>query len=214
MINNINTNVNYFNDAKTPTADNPDVQGWGRGVNGWVTKDGFGKKNRLTEYKTQQPQSAGLTAADRENNLLGWYHKRNFTLQLAYPDPADNPEDAFPSGKVGTGTINDPADSKKPKPVTHTLGSAAWIICAINTQSQARYTIDGANGWCWDGISRRAALNGHTTILSYWQCNVNFSPPAGALKRDVQPIGYLAGAPIYSVERVEGTKNITYEVED
>jgi hypothetical protein len=109
---------------------------------------------------------------------LSWHSKRNFTLQLAYPDD-NNAKDAFTGGSVTGGSLQDPSDNKNPKPATYTLTDASWIICAVNTMGQQRFQMTSFNGWCWDGVSRRQMWNGLGMQLSYFAFVTPYSQPSG-----------------------------------
>jgi hypothetical protein len=130
---------------------------------------------------------------------------------LAYTDQAhQNPPNlAFPPEDFTGGRISNPSRPSAPRPVTNTLTSADWIICAVNIRGQQRYRYGNYNGWCWDGASFRDIWNRNTwsalfpqgTVppqqLSYFACRIDFQGSPGPAKRDQIPLGHFAGQPIY-----------------
>jgi hypothetical protein len=94
LLNNLETNVEYFNKPGSPTLDNPYWARWN--INGWARKKGLGERQRLTTYgKMSVPKVfvPGLSGADRDSpDNLSYYHKRNFTLFLSYPRAGPEPE--------------------------------------------------------------------------------------------------------------------------
>lgn len=144
------------------------------------------------------------------NNALneGWHHKRNFTVKLAYTQHAQQASQAFPPQDYTAGRISNPSNNRNPRPATTTVGSAAWILCAVNTQGQQRYTYGNFNGWCWDGQSYRdmwnrttyaGVLNGLAPVqqLSYFACRIDFQGSPGPAKRDQTPLGEFGGQTVY-----------------
>lgn len=97
-----------------------------------------------------------MSAQDYANNL-GWYHKRNFTLQLVYPSVSGGTSGVqYPNQNPSKfrGTL---LETNGDSPAKSTLAGADNIICGVNTLGQERYEIkknqDGGffNGKCWDG---------------------------------------------------------------
>jgi hypothetical protein len=148
--------------------------------------------------------------------MQGWFHKRNVLVKLAYTDqasgipPNNPPNQAFPPQDFQAGRINNPSSASRPRPVTYTVGSAEWIICALNIMGQQRYRYESYNGWCWDGASWRDIWS-RTTYpqlfpnnaarpmqLSYFTCRIDFQGSPGPAKRDQVPLGYFGGHPVFS----------------
>jgi hypothetical protein len=106
LLNNLETNVEYFNKPGSPTLDNPYWARWN--INGWARKKGLGERQRLTTYgKTSVPKVfvPGLSGADRDSpDNLSYYHKRNFTLFLSYPRAGQNPNDQWPNQAFSAGS--------------------------------------------------------------------------------------------------------------
>ncbi|RLL93598.1 hypothetical protein CFD26_101115 [Aspergillus turcosus] len=208
LLNNLETNVEYFNTPDKPTPDNPYWVRWGPNRNTWVSKTGLGGRQRLTSYgQTPVPKVfvPGMSQADRDDvDNLSYYHKRNFTVFLSYPREGQNPNGQWPDQAFDKGTIT--GDSEKNPPVTKTVGSSTWVVCAINTRGQQRYRFGNRpNGLCTDGVTTKDTWKGLAKILVVYQCKISFQGSPGPTKRDSTPLGYLAGDPYYSIERVEGT---------
>ncbi|KAF7176523.1 hypothetical protein CNMCM7691_002841 [Aspergillus felis] len=209
LLNNLETNIEYFNTYGSPTLDNPYWQPWGPNKNTWVTKSGLAGRQRLSTYgQTAVPKVfvPGLSQADRESpDNLSYYHKRNFTLFLSYPRANQNPDGQWPDQSFSSGLIT--GGSSTNDPVTTTVGSSTWVICAVNTMGQQRYRFgDRPNGLCTDGQSTKTAWSGLYTILVVYDCKISFNGSPGPTKRDNTPLGYLSGDPYYSIERIEGTE--------
>ncbi|RHZ63588.1 uncharacterized protein CDV56_105060 [Aspergillus thermomutatus] len=206
LLNNLETNVEYFNTYGSPTLDNAHWVRWNNG--GWTRKGGLGGRQRLSTYGTTRiPKTRvpGLNHADQVSpDNLGYYHKRNFTLFLSYPRAGQNPDSQWPDQSFTRGTITGKSGNKGP--ATDVVGSSTWVICAVNTMGQQRYQYAGANGMCTDGRTTKKTWDGLYDMLVYYQCKISFTGSAGPTKRDNTPLGYLGGDPYYSIERVEGTE--------
>ncbi|KAK9775004.1 putative chitinase [Seiridium cardinale] len=227
VLSSIRTNVNYFNDPNKPTEDNPLPKLWND--NGWTRKGAWGdNRQRLASYPATEPQppSAGMSQADRSDpNNLGWFQKRNFTVQLAYTATSNPSASAFRPSSFTAGRIQDPSDGQAQQPSTHAVSAndASWIICAVNIQGQQRYSYSSFNGWCWDGQSMRDVWNRATYAtlfgtfvppqqFSYFACKIDFQGSPGLAKRDQVPLGFFGNDPIYNIERVHGP-NTTFTVD-
>ncbi|KAJ2980520.1 hypothetical protein NUW58_g6925 [Xylaria curta] len=203
----IETNVEYFNDAKNPTGSDPAKEAFQSWTDlAWYTKKGFKAKGdpgrqRLTEYNDNHPNTFGQNADDQANLKLSWFHKRNYTLQLVTPDAGGAV--TFPVTGYTSGVLNNKGTS---------LNSAAWIVCAISLRGQERFRFRAnaqgvrQNGYCWDGSSWTLAWKWEENVerIKYFSCTIEFAgAPSSPTKRDVKPIGYFGGEPIYSVKRAE-----------
>ncbi|KAJ3495219.1 hypothetical protein NLG97_g3552 [Lecanicillium saksenae] len=203
LLNNLKTNIDYFNDAEHPSDALPD-SGWKQWTNSdWLRKKGFGGMQRLARYPDRQPPAGGLSAADRQDVRLSYYHKRNFTVVLTNPDPDNSPETAWPDGNFKKGTIVGGSD-KGGLPSTTKVDNAAYVLCAINTQGQQRYKFTSFNAYCWDGTSYKEAAGGWTESRQYFGCNVDFEGSPFVTRRSV-PDGYIGSVPFYSAKIVHVT---------
>ncbi|EAU34904.1 conserved hypothetical protein [Aspergillus terreus NIH2624] len=200
LLNNLETNVEYFNTYGSPTLDNPYWVLWGPNKNTWVSKSGLGGRQRLSSYpsdvavpKTFVP---GLSQADRDSpENLSYYHKRNFTLFLSYPRDGQQPDAQWPNQDFKDGTFT---GKGKPPPVTTTVESSTWVICAVNTMGEQRYRFGSrANALCTDAQTTMPVWNGLLHVVKFYQCKVGFSGSPGPTKRDNIPLGYLGGEPYY-----------------
>lgn len=139
---------------------------------------------------------------EREIKKLSFYHKRNFTLHLAYPEEGGQ-QVVLPGVGSLTAQLFDPSDRNKPRPVNYVTNAQERIICGVNTMGQDRFRINPSamNGYCWDGVSRRPAWRGLITTISYFYCMIDFRPAAagGNTKRDSGPISYLGDQPVYGM---------------
>jgi hypothetical protein len=167
-LNNLETNVEYFNTYGSPTLDNPYWAPWGPNQLTWVSKTGLAGRQRLSSYRqTSVPKTfvPGYSQADRDDpDNLSYYHKRNFTLFLSYPRAGQNPDSQWPDQDFSSGRIT--GDSRTNAPVTTTVGSSTWVICAVNTMGQQRYRFgDRPNGLCTDGQSTKNTWSGLYRIL-------------------------------------------------
>jgi hypothetical protein len=143
---------------------------------------------------------------------LGWFQKRNFTVQLAYTAAANPAASAFRPSAFTGGRIQNPSSNQAPRPATNTVGAndASWIICAVNIQGQQRYSYSSFNGWCWDGQSTRDVWNRATYAtlfgnfvppqqLSYFACKIDFQGSPGLAKRDQVPLGFFGDDAVYGM---------------
>ncbi|KAK6063947.1 hypothetical protein SCUP234_13210 [Seiridium cupressi] len=212
-----------------------------RNDNGWTRKGAWGdNRQRLASYPANEPQPpiAGMSQADRSDpNNLGWFQKRNFTVQLAYTATSNPSASAFRPSSFTAGRIQNPSDGQAQQPSTQAgkANDGGWIICAVNIQGQQWYSYSSFNGWCWDGQSTRDIWNRATygTLfgtfvlpqqLSYFACKIDFQGSSGLAKRDQVPLGFFGNDPIYSmsspfpllrntdIERVQGP-NTTFTVD-
>ncbi|KAI0197886.1 hypothetical protein F4808DRAFT_473454 [Astrocystis sublimbata] len=225
LLNNIETNVEYFNDAADPTGSDPEresFQSWNS--NAWNTKGswtahGDSGRQRLTRYDSDQPKSlSGQNSDEQPDRSLSWFHKRNFTLHLisnAVGQPASFPSNDFSAGTLFPGRAG--------TPFTTTVNDAAWILCAINLRGQERFrwgtNQDGStqhNGYCWDGRTTTAAWTngGNFQRLSYFSCDIDFTgaPHANSKRNLMTPIGYFGGEPIYGVKRSSNYHRVDIDV--
>ncbi len=96
LLNNIETNVQYFDDPANPTEDEPFWVPWDRTLSrgsGWLVKNSWDRRNTLVPYPHPIPPATGLSQADREDpSNLSYKHKRDFRLFLAYPQENQSPE--------------------------------------------------------------------------------------------------------------------------
>ncbi|KAK9415490.1 putative chitinase [Seiridium unicorne] len=227
VLSSIRTNVNCFNEPNKPTEANALPKLWND--NCWTRKGSWGdNRQRLASYPANEPQppSAGMSQADRNDpNNLGWFQKRNFTVQLAYTATSNPSASAFRPSSFTAGRIQDPSDSQAQQPSTHAVSAndASWIICAVNIQGQQRYSYSSFNGWCWDGQSTRDVWNRatYTTLFGtfvppqqfrYFACKIDFQGSPGLAKRDQVSLGLLGNDPIYNTEPVQGP-NTTFTVD-
>lgn len=203
------TNVEYFNEYGSPTEDNPSFVPWSEG--GWNRAGGFKVGNpdgrqRITRYTDTRPYlRGGQNSAD---DHLDWYHKRNFTLFLvnANANTVNLPGSNFNAGTI-TGT----------NPATTVVTGSAWIICAVSLRGQKRFQFKkgtGINGYCWDGQSTYAELQGHFQRARYFGCKIDFVGAAfvvGSRKR-AEPIGYFHDEAVYGIERVPDAETIVVDI--
>lgn len=170
LLNNLETNVEYFNTYGSPTLDNPYWARWGPNKNTWVSKSGLAGRQRLSSYPTDVPKTyvPGLSQADRDDpENLSYYHKRNFTLFLSYPRIGQQPDAQWPDQSFTDGTIT--GKGKKP-PMTSTVGSSTWVICAVNTMGQQRYRFGSrANGLCTDAQTTTKVWKGLADVLVVYE---------------------------------------------
>ncbi|RDW72386.1 uncharacterized protein DSM5745_07558 [Aspergillus mulundensis] len=204
LLNNLETNVNYFNDPKNPTDANEYWASWSQ--TSWNRKDAWNGRQRLADYPNDQPHTnvPGLTADDRRYPKRSFFQKRNFTLHLAFPQANANPDSQWPDQAFTSGTIS--GGTGRNRPVTRTVGSSTWIICAVNKMGQQRYRYAGANGYCWDGASTKGAWSSVGQIIRVFQCKITFAGSAGPAKRDGQPLGYFGDDAVLDIEEVQGTE--------
>ncbi|KAI0439807.1 hypothetical protein F4803DRAFT_568057 [Xylaria telfairii] len=225
LLNNIETNVEYFNNADKPTGGDKEkesFQSWNS--NSWNVKKSWTKggdtgRQRLTRYENDQPKSlSGQNADEQADRKLSWFHKRNFTLHLVTNDGTGAA--TFPNGDFSSGSLF-PGDAGTP--VVNTVNDAAWIMCAVSLRGQERYkwsvNKDGStthNGYCWDGNGQTAAWNGVANFqrLKYFSCDIDFvGAPHGVTKRNLmEPIGYLGDEPIYGVKRSANYHEVEVEL--
>ena len=172
LLNNLETNVEYFNTYGSPTLDNPYWVLWGPNKNTWVSTSGLGGRQRLSSYpsdvavpKTFVP---GLSQADRDSpENLSYYHKRNFTLFLSYPRDGQQPDAQWPNQDFKDGTFT---GKGKPPPVTTTVESSTWVICAVNTMGEQRYRFGSrANALCTDAQTTMPVWNGLLHVVKFYQ---------------------------------------------
>ncbi|KAI6080959.1 hypothetical protein F4821DRAFT_265394 [Hypoxylon rubiginosum] len=222
LLNSIETNVEYFNNAENPTGNDPEkasFQSWNS--NAWNTKGSWTKggdpgRQRLSLYDTDQPLTYSPIPQELANRKLSWFHKRNFTLHLVNngpSTPAQFPENAFASGTLVAGDY---------PPATTVVGNAAWIMCAVSLRGQERFkwtvNADGSrrhNGYCWDGQSQTAAWGGAGNFqrLRYFSCDIDFvGAPHATPKRGLEPMGYFGDEPVYSVKRAANYHEIDIKV--
>lgn len=166
-MNNLETNVNYFNDPKNPTDANEYWASWSQ--TSWNRNDAWNGRQRLADYPNDQPHTnvPGLSADDRRYPTRSFFQKRNFTLHLAFPQANANPDSQWPDQAFTSGTIS--GGTGRNRPVTRTVGSSTWIICAVNKMGQQRYRYAGANGYCWDGASTKGAWSSVGQIIRVFQ---------------------------------------------
>lgn len=145
---------------------------------------GWGKKQRVAQYaKTNlQAHSAGISAAvssfspahSRSRSLIvvfraqqdqkrqSWYHKRNFTVQLAYPKTASATSPTFPGLRSMSGNL---FAGKSYTPRNKALKSMDNVICAVSTNGQNRFRSNSVNGYCWDGVQTRKKWGGLIDVI-------------------------------------------------
>ncbi|KAM3447483.1 hypothetical protein MY3296_008663 [Beauveria thailandica] len=201
LLSNLDTNIAYYNDRKKPESDatKAEWKNWGPQEDGWVTA-GWGNKQRVTGYaKTNlQAHSAGISAA-QDQKRESWYHKRNFTIQLAYPKTAAATSPTFPGLRSMSGNL---FAGKSYTPMVKALKSMDNVICAVSTNGQNRFRTVSINGYCWDGVQTRKKWGGLIDVIVAFSCRLSFRNTG---KRDQIPIGFLGDEPVYGIEKVEGT---------
>ncbi|KAF2489708.1 hypothetical protein BU16DRAFT_566807 [Lophium mytilinum] len=207
FLNDIQTNLVYFNDASQPNGDTNTAnwQSWDGRNRGWNKKGGLPRGNALrdTLLTNQLLLRAKTPIADRS---LSWYHKRNFTLCLKnnkLSGTSSFAETTFPTGTLFPGSAGSSA--------TTVIGNTPWIICAVNLRGQDRYRWArrksgnlAHNGYCWDDTTMKPVRKGvgRQVSVRHFSCDINFGD-AQHVKRgqEAKPIGYFGGEPIYSVKR-------------
>jgi hypothetical protein len=203
LLNNIETNVEYFNDPANPTEDEPFWVPWDRTQprgSGWLTKNSWDGRNTLVSYPQRMPPATGMSQADRNDpNNLSYKHKRNFKLFLAYPQANQNPDAQWPDQNYQSGTIT--GNDQYGPPVTTVVGASTWVLCAANHRGQQRYRwrAGGYNGMCSDGQSTRPTWNNAYNSISYYRCRINFAGTPGPQKRDQIPLGHMGSEPYYGM---------------
>lgn len=204
------TNVEYFNTYGTPTEDNPswvpwDAAGWNRDKE--FKEHGDPGRQRLTEYPDTRPYLRH--GENSGNDHEDWYHKRNFTLFLVNAN-ANNVN--LPGSNFASGSID-----KSAKPATTTVTGTAWIMCAVSLRGQQRFKFRkgvNINGYCWDGVSRKAAAGGHFQRHIYFGCKIDFvgATFANVPTKRSEPIGYFHDEAVYGIERVNDVKPIEVDI--
>ncbi|PKY05235.1 hypothetical protein P168DRAFT_310631 [Aspergillus campestris IBT 28561] len=200
LLNNLETNVEYFNTYGSPTLENAYWARWGPAKNTWVSKNGLASRQRLSSYPADVPIPKvfvpGLSQADVDDPAnLSYYHKRNFTLFLTYPRNNEQPDAQWPDQAFTDGTIT---GKGKTPPATDTVASSTQVICAVNTMGQQRYRFESrANGLCTDGQTTKKSWKGLVDVLVVYECKVGFNGSPRPTKRDNTPLGYLGGDPYY-----------------
>jgi hypothetical protein len=196
ILNDVMSDVEYFNDADTPNPGNPSWARWdAKSFNRVGSFEGNGDpgRQRLTTYPNRRPYL--IHGENTANDHIDWYHKRNFTLVLVN---AQAGQTAFGGETFSTGQRIDTATT----PIT----SAAWIMCAVSLRGQARYKFSGRfNGYCWDGTSTTPALSRSTLAfqrLKYWGCKIDFVGAAFVSKKRAAPIGYFHDEAVYGIELI------------
>ncbi|GFF97764.1 hypothetical protein IFM53868_09390 [Aspergillus udagawae] len=207
LLNNLETNIEYFNTYGSPTLDNPYWAQWN--IDSWVRKSGLAGRQHQSLYgQTSVPKTfvPGLSKVYPDNpDNLSYYHKQKLNLFLSYPRSAQNldgqwPDQAFSSGLItGSSSTNDP--------VTTTVGSSTWVICAINSTGQQRDRFGSQpNRICSDDQSTKKTWRELYMKLIVYDCKISFNGSPGPTKRDNTPLGYLSGDPYYAIERIDGTE--------
>ncbi|KAI0385397.1 hypothetical protein F5Y04DRAFT_184862 [Hypomontagnella monticulosa] len=156
--------------------------------------DGGKTMQRRAQYKNSIGRPVGVTLQSwRNSRKLGWYHKRNYTVFLS-----ENIGNSlkFPGvGSVSSGTW------QSPQAGFPAINQLSQVMCAISTMDQSRYRITSGrwNAVCMYGTSPSYNQQAWSPNRpAYGACTVNFRPRGS--KRDAQPIGYLGGEAVYSVE--------------
>lgn len=196
-------NTEYFNTYGHANPNNPAWYGWSDSWSTWLkagsmTEGGDNGRQRLTKYDDEMPLKLESNLNLQGERKLSWYHKRNYTLHLVSNPligPAHFPPDGFSRGTISTEQTGDH------HPGTDTVSNAAWIMCAVNLQGQARYKFSGQfNAYCWDGqYTRQAIAAGGVVILKmhHFSCTVDFVGSAFRNSKRSEPIGYFGGQPVY-----------------
>ncbi|KAL5044831.1 hypothetical protein BDW71DRAFT_208960 [Aspergillus fruticulosus] len=160
LLNNLGTNINYFNTYQQPTDASPHWAHWAR----WNQQS----------WATKQPHNwlPGLSADDRRNPKMSYYNS-NFTLHLTYPRANGNPGAQWLDQAWSSGTIS--GGSKQRVPVTRTVGSSTWIVCVVSTMGQQRYRYTGSNGYCRGGASMKGTWSSTARIICVFQCKITLA---------------------------------------